>query len=179
MIVTCQSCGANERLADRFVTGRTALVRCSTCRGLMVHEPLSVETRRYWAVIATSVCGPFTPREIKMLVEHGEIHGGSWLWTWDMLGWERVVDSARLAFVAAWIRDLTPAAFELVHEVDEEDIEAISVDEHDDLDVGALVASRTLPLGGKVSVGVSAALGFAVVTVMGGGLLATTALLGA
>lgn len=172
MIVTCQSCGANERLADRFVTGRTALVRCSTCRGLMVHEPMSIESRRYWAVIATSVCGPFTPRELKMLVEHGEIHGESWLWTWDMLGWERVVDSPRLAFVAAWIRELTPAAFEVIHEVDERDIEAVSVED----DIGALVASRTLPLGGKVGVGLSAALGFAVVTVMGGGLLATTAL---
>lgn len=174
MIVTCQSCGANERLEDRFVTGRTALVRCSMCRGLMVHEPLSVETRRYWAVIATRVCGPFTARELKMLVEHGEIHGESWLWTWDMLGWERVVDSPRLAFIAAWVRSLTPPALELVHEVEDEDIESITLEESD---VSALVASRTLPLGGRVSVGVHAALGFAVVTLMGGGLLATSALL--
>lgn len=177
MIVTCQSCGANERLADRFVTGRTALVRCSMCRGLMVHEPLSIETRRYWAVIATSVCGPFTARELKMLVEHGEIHGGSYLWTWDMVGWERVVESSRLAFVAAWVRELTPPALELVHEVDDDDIEAISVDD----EVSALVASRTLPLGlplaGKGSLALHAALGFAVVTLMGGGLVASTSLL--
>lgn len=177
MIVTCQSCGANERLADRFVAGRTSLVRCSICRGLMVHEPLSIETRRYWAVIATSVCGPFTARELKMLVEHGEIHGESWLWTWDMCGWERVVDSPRLAFIANWVRELTPPALELFHELGDDDIEVVALDEAlDETDVDALVASRTLPLGGKVSVGLHAALGFAVVTLMGGGLLATSTL---
>lgn len=177
MIVTCQSCGANERLAARFVTGRTSLVRCTLCRGLMVAEPMSIETRRYWAVIATSVCGPFTARELKMLVEHGEIHGGSYLWTWDMLGWERVMDSARLAFVAAWVRELTLPVLDLLEELaparaDEDD----TIDLSDD--VSALVESKRLPLGARypalAEVGLHAALGIFAVTLMGGGILAGT-----
>lgn len=170
MIVTCQSCGANERLADRFVAGRTSLVRCSTCRGLMVSEPMAVETRRYWAVIATSVCGPFTARELKMLVEHGEVHGESYLWTWDMLGWERVIDSPRLAFAAAWVRELTTPVIDLVEEVGHED------------EVQLLVEKRKLPLGSRYPAlsefGLHAAVGAFAVTVMGGGLLAGAALLG-
>lgn len=187
MNVTCQSCGANERLADRLVAGRTALVRCSFCRGLMVAEPMSVETRRYWAVIATSVCGPFTARELKMLVQHGEIHGESYLWTWDMLGWQRVVDSPRLAFLAAWVRELTAPVLDLVEEIGGAAdngsgvTDSVVPESHDD-DIEALVAQQQLPLSSRypalAEVGLHAALGLFAVTLMGGGLLAGTALMG-
>lgn len=106
MIVTCQSCGSNERLPEHLVTGRTAVVRCNLCRGLMLAETLSFETRRWWAVVGKSVCGPYTSRELKVLVQHGEIHGGSYLWTWDMAEWGRVHASQRLAFVSRWVREL-------------------------------------------------------------------------
>jgi hypothetical protein len=106
MIVTCQSCGSNERLPQRLLAGRTAVVRCKLCRGLMLAETLSFETRRWWAVIGPSVCGPYTSRELKALVEHGEIHGGSYLWTWDMPTWQRVHMAERLAFVSRWVREL-------------------------------------------------------------------------
>lgn len=185
MNVTCQSCGAHERVADRLVAGRTALVRCTFCRGLMVAEPMSVETRRYWAVIATSVCGPFTARELKMLVEHGEIHGESYLWTWDMLGWQRVVDSPRLAFLAAWVRELTAPVLDLVEEMVPGELgseaESFVPASHDD-DIEALVAQQALPLSARypalAEVGLHAALGLFAVTVMGGGILAGTALMG-
>jgi hypothetical protein len=107
MIVTCQSCGSNERTDARYMAGRTSLRRCSLCRGLMIAEALNnFETRRFWAGIADAVCGPFTSREVKALIEHGEIHGGSWMWTWGMDDWGLVHAHPRLAFAAAWYREL-------------------------------------------------------------------------
>jgi len=107
MIVTCQSCGANERLEERYLAGRCALVRCSLCRGMMLAEALTnFETRRWWVGIATKTCGPFTAREVKSLIEHGEIHGGSYMWTFGMTGWEMLDTSPRLAFAVSWYREL-------------------------------------------------------------------------
>lgn len=107
MIVTCQSCGANERLEERFLAGRCALVRCSLCRGMMLAEALTnFETRRWWVGIAAKTCGPFTAREVKSLIEHGEIHGGSFMWTFGMTGWEMLDTSPRLAFAVSWYREL-------------------------------------------------------------------------
>lgn len=106
MIATCQCCGAHEKLAAHQFAGRTALVRCTLCRGIMVADVMAFESRRWWAMINDKMCGPFTSREVRTLVEHGEIHMDSHMWVQGMDDWERIVESQRLGFAAAWIRNL-------------------------------------------------------------------------
>ncbi|MFZ9889438.1 MAG: hypothetical protein ACO3JL_18240, partial [Myxococcota bacterium] len=172
----CQSCGSMEHLAERFMAGRTSTLRCAVCRGLQVGNVMSYETRRYWAVIATQICGPFTARELKVLVEHGEVHGESWLWTWDMLGWERVVDSARLAFVAAFVRDLTRPVLELVETVNDDDNATMEQEE-----ISTLLEQNRLPLSDRhpalAEMALYAAIALCAATFMGGGLVAGATLL--
>jgi hypothetical protein len=173
MIVTCQTCGTNENLEKRYVAGRTALVRCTVCSGLMVAETLHAETRGWWTVIANTVCGPFTARELKVLIEHGEVHWKSYLWTYDMHGWEVVTDSPRLAFARAWIRELElPILEPIVGKL----VEAPKADETDGADDkpddGAYVRlfkSRSPVL---QEAGIYAAAAALTLTLMGGGFLA-------
>jgi len=175
MIATCQCCGAHEKLEARFFAGRTALVRCSLCRGIMTADVLSFETRRWWAMINDKMCGPFTSRELKTLVEYGEVHHESYLWTAGMSDWEVVMESQRLAFAAKWIRDMQRTELEEVEDAMLPTITGVITDAEPDAKGFVPMAFNSLArqYPALSEVGIHAAVGLITLAVMGGGFYAS------
>lgn len=102
---TCEHCATRYEIPDDRVAGRFVKVRCQVCRATM-HvvglRPLDAAARDgavWWCAIFGTPHGPYRDDEIAALVASGDIHARTRMWCAGMEGWERVCESATLAWV--------------------------------------------------------------------------------
>jgi predicted Zn finger-like uncharacterized protein len=102
---TCEHCQSAYEIPDEKVAGRFLKVRCKRCQatmhvvGLRPPDATGHDDAAWWCAIANEPRGPYREDEVKALVAAGDVHARTRMWASGMPGWQRVAESAALAWV--------------------------------------------------------------------------------
>jgi predicted Zn finger-like uncharacterized protein len=133
MKTACEHCYARYEIPDARIAGRVLSIRCKRCQGAFTvvgpttaalddeaRPPTLTRMRplapaptpsmapmrtpaRWWIAISGKRYGPFREHDVKALVNRGDVHGRTYVWTLGMPGWERVAESPTLAWIYEWV----------------------------------------------------------------------------